>query len=413
MSDAKILIVEDNAEVAETIRDIVSNVGFTADIATTADQVLTRLAEGSYALISLDLYLGNSDGIQILRLLAAESCDVPIVLTTGASDDLIQTGVRLGRALGLHMLQPLPKPTDPRRICDVLNSLKQPLMEGIAHHLHAELERAIANDEFIIHYQPQVCPATWESGEYKVEGAEALVRWQHPQRGLLMPQAFIPYAEKTALIKPMTRCIINQVMRQMAAWQDNGYDFPVSINLTPTLLTDIALPDELSALAEKYGINPANIVLEITETAALERTAQVMDILTRFILKGFTLSLDDFGAGYASLSSLAHMPFSEIKIDRSFVTDMTEFRKSETITRAIIALGRELGLTVCAEGVERIEIAERLIDMGCDLVQGYLFGRPVTASAFTALLNSTQQDIPTLIADAVRRQSDCEERAVQ
>jgi EAL domain-containing protein (putative c-di-GMP-specific phosphodiesterase class I)/FixJ family two-component response regulator len=395
---SRILIVEDDPEVGETMDDIVSSAGFTAVVVSDLAQVKTVFPQQAYALVCLDLYLKNSDGIEILRFLAEAGCDAPIVLTSGASENLIQTGTRLGRALGLHMLQPMTKPVDPMRFADILTDTTQQnraateKVEVVHDDLRADLERAIANDEFIVHYQPKVVPAVWEGGVYKVDSAEALVRWQHPQRGLLMPAAFIPYAEKTDLIGPMTRRIAERVFRQIALWDTDGFTVPVSVNLTPVLLTDVNLPEEFLALARKYHVDPSLVTFEITETAALEGSAQVMDILTRLSLKGFSLSLDDFGCGYASLTSLASMPFAEIKIDKSFVVDMSEFKKSEAITRAIISLGHDLGLKVCAEGVERAEVAERLIDMGCDTGQGYLFGRPMAAHAFTQLLHSTRAD---------------------
>ncbi len=392
---AQILIVEDDQDVGETMSDIVSTAGFAATVVSDLDHVKNSLHEDDYALVCLDLFLNTSDGIEILRYLAEAGCKAPIVLTSGAADNLIQTGTRMGRAMGLNMLQPMPKPVDTRRFIDLLGSIKPAITAAVQVTefsdvpLHEELERAILKDEFVVHYQPKVDPALWEGGIYKVEGAEALVRWQHPRRGLLMPASFIPYAEKTDLIAALTHRIVERVFGQMAIWEAEGVAVPVSINLTPALLTSVTLPDEFAALAQRHGIKPEHITFEITETAALEQSAQVMDILTRLTMKGFSLSLDDFGCGYASLASLASMPFSEVKIDRCFVVDMAEFKKSEAITRAMITLGHDLGLRVCAEGVERTDVAERLIDMGCDVGQGYLFGRPMPAHAFADLLLST------------------------
>jgi diguanylate cyclase (GGDEF)-like protein len=240
--------------------------------------------------------------------------------------------------------------------------------------LAGELRRAIETDELVVHYQPK---ASLESG--RIVGVEALVRWQHPERGLLAPSEFVPIAERTGLIKPLTRSVLASALAQCAAWNASGHELHVAVNLTIPDLLDLELPDRIGALLEQTGVAAEQLELEITETTILADPFRVRQVLTRLNEMGLRLAVDDFGTGYSSLAYLKRLPVQTIKIDRSFVSGMCDDPSDATIVRSTIDLGRNLGLTIVAEGVESLEIWNALRELGCSLAQGYLIGRPMPA----------------------------------
>jgi diguanylate cyclase (GGDEF)-like protein len=240
--------------------------------------------------------------------------------------------------------------------------------------LLGELRRALERNELRVHYQPKVDLRTG-----RTKGVEALVRWHHPSLGLIRPAQFVPLAEESDLIDPLTDWVFASATKQAAAWRQQGFTPEVAINISARNLRDIELPDRLARLCERSGIKPVGVTLELTETSAMSDAIQMMDVLTRLRVKGFKLSIDDFGTGYSSLVQLRKMPFSEIKIDISFVLHMLEDKDCQVIVEAIIDLARKLGLESVAEGVESEPIWNALRALGCDCGQGYYLGRPMAA----------------------------------
>jgi diguanylate cyclase (GGDEF)-like protein len=249
--------------------------------------------------------------------------------------------------------------------------------------LAGELRRAIESGELVVYYQPK---ADLASG--RIVGAEALVRWQHPERGLVPPNEFIPVAERTGLIKPLSRYVLRAALAQCAAWAKTGHELHVSVNLTIPDLLDLDLPDRISALLAETGAGPEQLELEITESTILADPFRVRDVLNRLNDMGLRLAIDDFGTGYSSLAYLKRLPVQTIKIDRSFVMAMDESQNDATIVRSTIDLGRNLGLAVVAEGVESQVVWDTLRDQGCTLAQGYFISTPVPADELEVLLHS-------------------------
>jgi diguanylate cyclase (GGDEF)-like protein len=242
--------------------------------------------------------------------------------------------------------------------------------------LLGDLRRALDRGELVLHYQPKVSIRTGD-----VVGAEALIRWQHPERGLIMPDDFIPLAEHTGLIGPLTRYVLDAALAQVRAWSDAGRPLTVSVNLSARNLLDKALPGQVAALLATHGVGPALLELEVTETAIMTEPVRAQHVLEELSALGIRISIDDFGAGYTSLSLLKRLPVSELKIDRSFVTTMTQDAGNALIVHSVIDLGHNLGLTLVAEGVETSQALTALAGFGCDVAQGYHLSRPVTAAA--------------------------------
>jgi diguanylate cyclase (GGDEF)-like protein len=247
--------------------------------------------------------------------------------------------------------------------------------------LAGELRGAIETGQLRVFFQPK---ADLRTGH--VVGAEALVRWQHPERGFIPPNEFIPIAERTGLIKPLSRYVLAEAVKQCAAWNAAGFDLRVSVNVTVPDLLDLDFPDRTVALLDEADVGPEQLELEITETTILADPVHVREVLTRLNELGVRFAIDDFGTGYSSLAYLRRLPVHTIKIDRSFVMGMSEDASDATIVRSTIDLGRNLGLEVVAEGVETQEVWSELRALGCSVAQGYLIGRPVPADELTPLL---------------------------
>jgi diguanylate cyclase (GGDEF)-like protein len=245
--------------------------------------------------------------------------------------------------------------------------------------LLSDFRRALDKDELVVHYQPIV-----DVRGAEVRGAEGLVRWEHPEHGLLPPGAFIAAVEQTGLIGPLTRHVLERSIAQCATWRTDGKDLSVAVNLSVRNLMDPDLPTQISTLLDIYGL-PANALqLEITESMIMSDPERALAIVGRLSELGVRLSVDDFGTGYSSLANLKRLPIDELKIDRSFVSPMMQDESDLIIVRSTINLGHDLGLKVIAEGVEDELTLKRLATLGCDLAQGYHLSRPLTPDAFTS-----------------------------
>jgi diguanylate cyclase (GGDEF)-like protein len=254
--------------------------------------------------------------------------------------------------------------------------------------LIAELRRGLRRHELVLHYQPKALLA---SGV--VDSVEALVRWNHPERGLVFPDAFIPLAQETGLIRPLTRYVLEEAVRQARQWQLAGLELAVSVNLSARNLLDVEFPDQVERLLTEAGLPPALLELEITETTMLSEGARTKSALDRLSGLGIRISIDDFGTGYSSsLASLRRLPISEIKIDRSFIMNMDGCEDDAVIVRSTIDLGRNLGLSVVAEGVESEQVWSELRRLGCTSAQGYYLTRPVPADELQAWLAAREHE---------------------
>ncbi len=271
--------------------------------------------------------------------------------------------------------------------------------EKTAHHLALllDLRECVTRDELLLYYQPKIDLTSSE-----IYGFEALVRWQHPTQGLLQPDSFMPEVERTDLIAPLTRWVLDTALRQQRVWREEGFDLAMAVNVSTRSLRDgSTLPDVVAQATQRWGTAPGRLTLELTESGLIGEAAPAL--LSHLHDMGTLLSIDDFGTGYSSLAYLRRLPVNEIKIDRSFILDLAAGGEDAIIVRSTIELAHNLGLTVVAEGVEDESVAKTLAEYGCDAAQGYHFGRPAAAEDLHDLLSNS-------VSQGARAVLDCRKR---
>jgi EAL domain-containing protein (putative c-di-GMP-specific phosphodiesterase class I) len=255
--------------------------------------------------------------------------------------------------------------------------------------LLGELRRAIEHEQLLLHYQPKVDAHTGQ-----VLGVEALVRWQHPERGLLPPGDFIPLAERTGLITPLTHYVLKAALQQCRQWCQAGHELAVAANVSARRLLDLSFPDEVAGLLAIWQVPARLLVVEITESTIMADPAHALEVLGRLDRMGVQVAIDDFGTGYSSMAHLKSLPVHELKVDRSFVMHMTSSASDAVIVQTTIDLGRNLGLRVVAEGVEDAATWQELEALGCNAIQGYYVSRPIPAEDLTSWLEQQPAATP-------------------
>ncbi len=343
-------------------------------------------ASPPFDLILLDLQMPGTDGIEVLRHLAERGFAGQILLTSGESDEILQTAGQLAEQRGLRVAGSLAKPVTRAALAPLLRqSAESPMADGRVPYgpTPEDLAGAIAGGDLLLHYQPKVAVA-----DDTVRGAESLVRWRHPRHGMIPPGRFVALAERHGLLDPLTDEVIRLALEQAARWRTAGLEMKVSINLSMDNLHQLDLPDRLLRQTEALGLSATDIILEITESRLAGDLSAVLDILTRLRLRGFALSIDDFGTGFSSLEQLRRLPFSELKIDRAFVHHAHADPRRHAILESNVALARSLGLASVAEGVEDAADRETVAALGVDLVQGWHVAPPMSAAEFTDWLSA-------------------------
>ena len=369
-----ILVVEDEPSVAAFVSRVCRALNLRVQIFSMLAELerVDQVADDDIVL--LDLGLHDSNGIDVLRWLAERRCAAPSVLMSGQDDRLLHTVQRLGRSFGLNVVGILQKPFTLADLRKMLQSApaaaasRKPERTSLAE----ELYRGIVGGELTLHYQPKL-----RLSPELVVGCEALVRWQHPERGLLPPAEFLTLAERDGLMGSLTHRVMSEALDQLAAWRRDGVDLNVAVNVPVDLLQELSLPDTIQQLLARDGLDGSCLTIEVTEAAVMKGLIRAVDVLARLRLMGITLSIDDFGTGYSSIVKLRQLPFNELKIDRSFIQDMRRDPEARALIETMLEMGRSLGMTTVAEGVESAADAAELADLGCDVAQGYYFTRPL------------------------------------
>jgi len=365
----RLLAIDDERAFLDIIQKVGRSAGFDAMVTTDPDMFRAALASHPPAVVLLDLQMPQCDGVELLRVLADRGCRARIILMSGFDARVLTLARDIGRGLGLDMGEPVVKPLRSAELRQILSKIRGKTFEADAERLQA----AIDNEELELFYHPLVTLSTGTT-----IGFEALVRWRHPEFGIIPPDRFIPLAERQGLIDPLTDRVLELAAGQLADWMRLGIELFVSVNISAAnIVAD--LPDKLSQLCARHQIPARLLRLELTETAAMGNPALMLEILTRIRLKGFQLAIDDFGTGYSSLVQLHRLPFTELKIDQSFVREMGSSEEANLIVGTIVGLGRNLGLELIAEGIETEDLMHRLAALGCQTGQGYFFSRPMPA----------------------------------
>lgn len=366
-------IVDDDADFLNLLTDAARVLDLDISGFASFESFRGRVRELDVDLVLVDLDLGGFDGISVLELLAQYHIDVPVVPISGHNTRILQTAAGIGRDLGLNVCGALSKPfriADLTKLVDAIPPEKRAIRA-------VHLEHGLALGDVVPAYQPIVATATG-----RVAGVEMLARWYPVARPPISPDVFIPLAERSGTIERLTFELLEATLRECRIWQRCRTDLQLSVNIAAEVLSGDRFIDRLIECLDRHRFNPARLTLELTERTAMARTADTAGILTRLRLRGIHLSIDDFGTGYSSLAELHGLPFSELKIDRSFIAGLGRDPEARTIVQAVTTLAHNLGLTPVAEGIEAPEGLAVLREIGTDLAQGYLFGRPTSGIEF-------------------------------
>ena len=387
LHQGRLLIFDDDPRVGNMIRMIAAASGYEARVVAHAERFFAEIDSWQPTHIALDLVMPEMDGVQVLGELGRRQCTADIIITSGIGSRVLDAAGRSASEHGLHVVGVLAKPFSAAALRGLLRARtaddssvpvtdRQPDGSPDAHTVTAaDLKFALENGQLRVYYQPKISCA--QGG---LAGFEALVRWEQPERGLIMPDQFVPFAETHALIDALTEEVLGQALTWFGArfpGEPSGAGVSLSINLSAASLRDGALVQRILGYCRRNRIPPERLIFEVTETSAMANPVVALDMLTRMRVQGFELSIDDFGTGYSSMLQLVRMPFSEIKVDKSFVMSALESVESRAVVKSIIDLGRSLGLKSAAEGVEDARTLDLLRDMGCNFAQGYFIGRPM------------------------------------
>ena len=378
-----ILVIDDDPELSKYLGAVVKTAGFDIILASTGLDALKAFDENITGII-LDLSMPKMDGIEFLRELAKRNLSTAIILISAFERQVLESASLVAQSRGFNVLGTLNKPFRYEALRDLIckfGELPQKAQSSRPKVTENDLWQAIYRDEFFLDYQPQV---SLRDGAW--EGVEALVRWRHPELGVLFPSAFIDIVERNG---NLASDLIAQVIKKSAEdIQKCGHGLgryrTVSINVSPIGLTDLSFPELVDSVVSQYNLEKRRIRFEVTETSIAEDPTVLMDILTRLRLKGYTLSIDDFGTGHATFENLRELPLDEIKIDTNFVRAGLRDPVAKIIAERTVALGHDLHLVVIAEGIEDLDSWCWLRDLHCDYGQGYYIARPMPPKMLAA-----------------------------
>lgn len=403
----RLLVLEDDLLTGRTIQTIAEFSGLAVVFTTEPDDFFRLLDEWPPDVIAIDLIMPAMDGVQVLAQLGERGCEARIIITSGVDSRVLDAARRAAEQHGLTIAGILAKPFSPAELRALLmqpsratGQLAPQSSDGQEGPTVEELQHAIKHNGLSLAYQPQV---NCQSGTLR--GFEALVRWEHPRLGWVGPDRFIPMSESLGLIDSLTEWVVNAGLEWFAGFRGRYVDqltsdvsmqlpehVQLSLNVSVLTLTNFELFERLYQRCAELGLKAEWITFEVTESSAMDDPMVTLETLTRLRMRGFKLSIDDFGTGYSSMVQLVRLPFTELKIDRSFVFSSSDSEESCQVIRSIVELGNSLGMQTVAEGVETEAALAYLRSLGCDLAQGYYFARPMLPDDLEAWLVSYGRD---------------------
>jgi EAL domain-containing protein (putative c-di-GMP-specific phosphodiesterase class I)/AmiR/NasT family two-component response regulator len=334
-------------------------------------------------IVICDLDMPGMDGMEFLRHLGQAGNRTSVILASGLERSLIASVATMTEAYGIHLLGVVEKPLTPAKLKPLIllhaTARNSPArVEGAGTpFLLSEIATGLRNGEFEPFFQPKVDLATG-----MVKGAEALARWRHPEKGIIAPYAFVKLLEDGGMIGDLTWCMLEKAAAACLEWRSAGLEATVSVNLSLKSLDDVSVADRVTALVRSQNLDPRHMILEVTESAATTDVGVALENLARLRMKGFGLSIDDYGTGYSSMRQLARIAFSELKVDQSFVMNAAKENSARLILESSLSLARKLRITSVAEGVETGTDFQMLRRLRCDVAQGYFIARPMEGSAY-------------------------------
>lgn len=391
----RVLLIDDDDFTLDVVELMLEQLGIArVDRASDGAEGVRKLHDATHPfdVVLCDLQMEGMDGIEVLRHLGEAHRPPALILLSGSDERLLTSVSALGRRQGLNVLAALRKPLTAEALSAALRELERPWLRddsrewigGSAVRLTLdELREGLANDAVAVEVLPKV--GLIDGGTI---GLECLLRWRHPARGVIAPDAVIPAAEEHGLMHDITMQVVRRAVTLLAGLLRDGHDVNVSVNLSITDLSILDLPERLVALAREAGVPPQRITLEIAEHPALHEPSVEQAVTTRLALRGFSLSVDGFGTGYASLQSLRNLPLQELKVHRAFVTGASHRPVSRAILESSVSLGHQLGLRIVAEGVESEEDLALVRLLGCDAMQGDAIARPMDPEALRGWLDA-------------------------
>jgi EAL domain-containing protein (putative c-di-GMP-specific phosphodiesterase class I) len=389
----RILVLDDEAFMLKLIGRMLADLGYTSVLTfENGAAALTSIGEpdGSPELILLDLNMPDMDGLEFVRHLVGKNFTGSLILVSAEDERMQQAAENLARAHNITVLGHLHKPATPRGLAELIGKWASPtqtLPQAKEKVYGADaLRAAIAHGELVNYYQPKVLTS---SG--RVLGVETLVRWRHPQDGIVYPDRFIGLVEAYGLINDLTRVVLTNAFAQARLWQDAGLMLHVAVNLSMDDLVSMDFADMVVGLATQSGVSPQMIELEVTESRLMVDLRTPLEILTRLRMKRFRLSIDDYGTGNSTLAQLRDLPFDELKIDKSFVHGACSNEKLWSMFDSCLNLARQLRLDVVAEGVEDQADWDFVRNRGCDIAQGYFIAKPMPGADLPAWIESWQR----------------------
>jgi len=396
----RILLVDDDDFALTLVSHQLATLGYqSVDAFARPEDALARLEAdvAAYDMILLDLQMPGIDGIEFVRHLARLQFAGGVALLSGEDDRILQTAYRLAAAHHLAVRGALHKPVTPGQLEVLLGAaVRAPARRSSGpkrkQYTAERLRQAIETHELTTVYQPKVELATG-----RMRGVETLVRWQHPEDGLVFPDQFITLAEENGLIDALTRLVLEHAIAQAHIWELAGLRLHVGVNVSMDNLSDLTFPDFVAHTLAAAGTSTKSLVLEVTESRLMTNALSALDILTRLRLKHIGLSIDDFGTGHSSLAQLRDIPFDELKVDRGFVHGCATDPAKQAILEASLAMARQLGMTTVAEGIEDRADWDQLRATGCDLAQGYFVAKPMVAGALPKWIEEWNARVPELI----------------